>query len=100
MSNRHLISEIHSWTTTADRRWFDGCDICGVRRLVADYFEGYLPDNHGWLWMCSGCLLDEISDRLATAEHERDIMGIQLKDAAAAFVASIKRGEHADNEGS
>ena len=69
MSDRHLITEIHSWTVKASRRWFARCDLCSARRLVADYFEGYLPDGHGWLWVCSGCLVDEISERAWQARY-------------------------------
>ncbi len=66
MSDQHLAVEIHSWTATADRRWFARCDLCGIRRLAADYFEGYLQHDGKsvWLWACSGCLMYEISDRL------------------------------------
>ncbi len=66
MSEQHPAGEVHSWTATADRRWFARCDLCRVRRLVADYFEGYLHHNSQdvWLWACSGCLVNEISDRL------------------------------------
>ena len=66
MSEQHLASEIHSWTTRADRWWFARCGLCHRRRLVADYFEGYLwhDGKSVWLRACSGCLMDEISDRL------------------------------------
>lgn len=66
MSERHLAAELHSWTVAASRRWFARCDICRIRRLVADYFEGYLRHNGRsvWLWVCSSCLMNEISDRL------------------------------------
>lgn len=76
MSEQHLASEIPSWTATADRRWFARCGLCRVRRLVADYFEGYLRHQHHgksvWLWVCSGCLMSEISDRLAAAVERID----------------------------
>lgn len=70
MSKQHTATEIRFWTITASRRWFTQCDLCRTHRLVADYFEGYLPVGHGWLWACSGCLVDEISCRIAEEEEE------------------------------
>jgi hypothetical protein len=64
MTRSHTFSDIRSWTASASRRWFARCDLDGRRRFVADYFEGYLANHHGWLWICSSCLVDGISDRL------------------------------------
>ena len=70
MTDQHLAKEIRSWTATGDRRWFAKCDLCHRRRLVADYFEGYLRHNGNsvWLWACSSCLMNEINNRLEMRE--------------------------------
>lgn len=69
MSEQRSASELTSWTSTPSRLWFQWCNLCQTRRLVADYFEGYLAEGHGWFWVCSGCLLTEISDRLDDLIH-------------------------------
>ena len=74
-SRRHTVGIVHSWTTASQRRWFSNCDArdhVGQRRqLVADYFEGYLTQERGWMYICSTCMVEELSDRLATAEGKR-----------------------------
>lgn len=64
MSKQHTTAELVLWSIEPTRRWFAWCNPCQTRRLVADYFEGYLPKSHGWFWVCSGCVLTEISNRL------------------------------------
>ncbi len=80
MTEQHQTCEIIGWTIEPTRRWFAKCDTRdhkGRRRqIAADYFEGYLDHDgpflsHGWMWVCSGCLMEDISDRLETAEGER-----------------------------
>lgn len=63
--------DVTSWTASATRRWFGWCSMCQTRRLVADYFEGYLLDGHGWLWVCASCLVEELSTRIAEEEGKR-----------------------------
>ncbi len=74
-----------SWITHATRRWFDHCDKCGRRRLVARYYEVYgeCPgcdrcrekgrEEHilTWWWECTGCLIDTIT---AIAERDFDAL--------------------------
>lgn len=68
MSERHTTAELVLWAIEPTRRWRRRCSPCQTWRLVADYVEGYLPKNHGWFWVCSGCMLTEISNRLDDEE--------------------------------
>jgi hypothetical protein len=89
--------QITHWTRERTRRWFSNCDARdhkGRRRtFVADYFEGYdlstldlltkpfaetsravdmwSASGNGWIYICAVCLVEELGDRLDTAEGER-----------------------------
>ncbi len=82
-----LGANITHWTSESTRRWFLECDALnhvGRRRaIVRDYFEGYvlrLTERHyfekdedeavTWIYICSSCLVEELSHRLAIAEEK------------------------------
>lgn len=69
--------QVTHWSSEPTRRWFSECDALehnGRRRaLVRDYFEGYdlITKDAGWIYICSQCMVEELSDRLDTAEGQR-----------------------------